>query len=344
MPTRNPVRRPRAGGFTLIELLIVIFIIGALMALLLPAIQAARAASSRVQCSNRLRQIALALHNYESVHRVFPSIYSDGAERMATYGYSPLARMLAELEQTALYNAMNLTLEHGSAESQIDNHTVATTSVELFLCPADDGPPVAGFGRVNYRFNVGPIPWISPNYLVNSDHMSGPFTMHAFYRPSDFPDGLSNTVGVSERIQGDWTADVEGRGDYLLANYGIGIVDDAERGRRAIQRCIDSASTFPRESRDGECWMYAGFHFTNYNHCLPPNPRTPDCSFDDALEGLHNRTIHSGSFPARSYHPGGVNAATMDGAVRFVRDGVDTVAWQALATRNGKEVVAADAW
>ena len=185
---------------------------------------------------------------------------------------------------------------------------------------------------------------LRPNVVLNPDNQSGPFTLYAFYRAAQFPDGLSNTVGISERIQGDWLSDVVSKGDYLLADHHIGAIDGRERGRYMIEKCAAEASNFSWESRGGECWMYAGFHFTNYNHCLPPNPKTPDCAFDPAKEGLHNRLIHSGSFPARSRHPGGVNVAAMDGSVRFVRDTIEREVWQALGTRNGREIINADAW
>lgn len=337
--------RPKAG-FTLIELLVVIFIVGVLIALLLPAVQAAREASRRLQCANSLKQIGLALHHYESLNRVFPAILSDsgfgfsGRQMVpfAAHGYSPLARMLPELELGPLFNSVNLTPRHSDPWSLVANQTVAMTAVGLFVCPSDPQPPVPGYGRVNYRFNTGKTPWISPTY-GRSEEWSGPFTMHQFYGIADFPDGLSSTIGVSERLQGDWTTGTFKRGgDYRLADFGLGTIGDSS-GRAEIARCISLAPTLPLESRGGESWFFSGFHFTNYNHCMPPNAAFDDCSFDDAREDINARIIHSGSFAATSNHRGGVNALLMDGSVRFQSSSIGLPVWQSLATRNGGEVI-----
>jgi hypothetical protein len=333
--------RPRyraTPGFTLVELLVVIFSLGVLAGILLPAVQSAREAARRMQCANNLKQIGLALHHYESANRVFPAIYSDsGMNRGAGHGYSPLARMLPELELGPLFNATNLTYGHADHGSILANHTVVMTAVANFTCPSDAPPPVLGYGRVNYRFSTGPIPWMSPTYDI-PDHWSGAFTMHRFYRASDFTDGLSSTVGASERLQGDWTTDrYKHGGDYRLASFRFERLEG--RGDVPIAQCHAQAPTLPLESRGGESWFYSGFHFTNYNHCLPPNPPSDDCSFDEAREDLHARTMHDGTFAATSYHPGGVNALLMDGAVRFLGNRISREVWQAIGTRNGGEAL-----
>jgi prepilin-type processing-associated H-X9-DG protein len=249
--------------------------------------------------------------------------------------------MLAQLDQGSHFHAANLTMSHNEALALLANHTVATTTVSLFLCPSDRTVPVPGYGRVTYRFDAGPTAWISPGPSMPRV-ASGPFTMHEFRTVAQMGDGLSNIVGASERIQGDWTSDRFDRGgDYRLADFGLTVVD-TDDGERLINRCHAIASTFPAESRGGESWFFSGYHFTAYNHCQPPNPRTDDCSFDFATEPLHNRTIHSGTFPPRSRHPGGVNALFMDGHVGFLRDGIEVSVWKALATRDGGEVISAD--
>lgn len=339
------------AGFTLIELLVVMFILGIMTAILLPAVQAAREAARRVQCINNLKQIGLALNQYESTHRVFPAIFSDSGfawngQKLVPYAahaYSPLARMLSELDHGPLFNSLNLTLSHSEPESALGNLTSALVSVGVFVCPSDISSPVEGYGRVNYRFNTGFTPWISPDYR-SPDHWSGPFTMHIFYHAADFPDGLSNTIGVSERLQGDWsTGSVKRGGDYLLANLGLGTLSPGN-GESEIIRCLSSSSTSSFESRGGESWLLSGFHFTNYNHCMTPNPRSYDCSFDRGIEDYNGRTIHSGTFAATSYHPGGVNVMLMDGSVRFQKDGISMSIWKSLSTRDGGEVISRDAY
>jgi prepilin-type N-terminal cleavage/methylation domain-containing protein len=338
-------------GFTLVEVLVSILILSVLIALLLPAVQAARESARRIQCVNNLKQIGLALQHYESLHRLFPAIYSDSGLSavsgrpvpFAAHGYSPLARMLPELELGPLFNCENLTPGLADPFCMVGNATVALSSVGSFLCPSDDGRIIDGYGRVNYRFSIGPVPWISPDYQ-DADDWSGAFTMHAFYGVAAFPDGLSNTVGVSERLQGDWSEGVFKKGgDYRLADFGLGKIDKG-RGWPEIARCISSARSLPVESRGGESWFLSGLHFTNYDHCVPPNPRFDDCSFDNATEDIQARTIHSGSFAATSHHPGGVNAMHMDGSVRFFNDGITLAIWQALATRAGGEALSTDSF
>jgi prepilin-type N-terminal cleavage/methylation domain-containing protein/prepilin-type processing-associated H-X9-DG protein len=335
------------AGLTLVEVLVALSILGVLVTLLLPAIQAAREASRRVQCANNLKQIGVALNHYEALHGLYPAIYSNTGrtERglpYAAHGYSVLARMLAELELGPLYNATNLSLGHAEPQSLLDNRTVALTVLSLFLCPSDNMPEVTGFGRCSYRFSTGHTPWFSPHHLA-PEHWMGPFTVHQFYRAAQFPDGLTNTVGASERIQGDWTLGRFGEGgDYRLGDLGFG-TKSTGNGEQEIARCLASPSDAV-ESRGGESWFFSGFHFTLYNHCLTPNPRSPDCSFDDIREDLYYRALHAGTFAARSHHPGGVNAVWMDGSVRFVRNAIDSAVWKSVATRNGREVVPGDAF
>jgi prepilin-type N-terminal cleavage/methylation domain-containing protein/prepilin-type processing-associated H-X9-DG protein len=341
-----PPREPRSlpSGFTLIELLVVIGIVGILLGLLLPAVQAAREASRRLECTNHLKQIGLALQSYASTHGLFPAIFSEtisdpyDLDPHAGHGYSPLTRTLAELELAPLANAANLTLGHHVARSLNANLTVASVTVGLFLCPSDSRAGVEGYGRNAYRFGTGPTPWISPTPTV-AVHTAGAFTMHVFYGPAHFPDGLSNTVGISERVQGDWTKEVFKKGgDYRLAPFGLVPVTPND-GAATVARCLELAPTLPVESRGGESWFYSGFHFTNFNQFLGPNPAVDACSFNDSLEGLSNRILHSGVFPATSRHPGGVNVGLMDGSVRFMTDGVQLNVWKALSTRNGGEVI-----
>lgn len=336
----------RAKGFTVIELMVAILVISVLMGLLIPAVQSARETGRRLSCTNNLKQIGLALHQYASSHGMFPAIYSDefgpdntGRYRFyATYAYSPLARMLPELGYTPLYNTVNLTLGHANPWSIISNQTAGNTLVSTFLCPSDSLPPVNGSGFVNYRFSIGPNAFISPGN-TNPVEKSGAFCMHEFFRLADFPDGLSNTIGASERLQGDWTrGPFKFGGDYILGNLGPGTINGGN-WEPLIPRCLALASTAPAESKGGASWFYSGLHFTNYNHCRPPNPPIPDCSFDAAQNDLHGWTLHSGVFSATSHHPAGVNGLHMDGSVHFHKNSLSLPVWMAISTRNGGEVL-----
>jgi prepilin-type N-terminal cleavage/methylation domain-containing protein/prepilin-type processing-associated H-X9-DG protein len=333
-------------GFTQIELLVVVFIIGLLAGLVLPAVQFARETSRRLQCTNNLKQIGLALHSYLAQQNVFPGVdlktYTiPGTSRsVSTYFFSPFARMLAQLDQIPLYNAANVSLP--PVEGAVSNQTVMKTGIGLFLCPSDIQPAVPGYGRVNYRFNLGPTPlFAAGSYYPLS--LAGPFTVHVVYSPADFTDGLSATVGVSERLEGDWTkGPFKWGGDYLYVATAVppNISPALYNADQAVQYCSDLSLSLPQESRGGESWFLSGLHFTSYNHCATPNMKVPDCSLNrDNLQSLRERIIQQGVFKASSYHPGGVNAALMDGSVRFFTDGLDRKVWRAVATRSGGEVV-----
>jgi len=334
-----------ARGFTLIELLVVIVVIALLVGLLLPAVQGAREAARRSQCANNLKQIGLALHAYEATHRVFPAISStsgraedDGSE-YSGHAYSPLARMLGELEMVPLYNAANFEQIATVGAALLANQTAMTTDVGLFVCPSEPRAPVDGYGRASYRFSVGPTPVISPADFW-PESQAGPFTTHRYYRPADFRDGLSQTVAASERTQGDWrSGDFDPRGDYLLGTLPLDAQDPPVGADDALRYCAGRSTAGPHDSRSGESWFLSGFHFTTFNHCATPNGREPDCSFHDFTEDVHARTIHQGVFTARSRHPGVVMALKMDGSVAAVGDGIAPAAWRAIGTRSGGEVV-----
>jgi len=333
-------------AFTLLELLVVVFVVALLTGLLLPAVQSAREASRRLQCTNNLKQIGLALQNYVTEQSVFPGIDlktqanpgRSGSD--ATYFFSPIARMLSQLDQMPLYNATNFSLP--PVESAALNQTVMTTSLGNLWCPSDVQPPVPGYGRVNYRFNLGPTPlWVGGNYYPLSQ--AGAFTVPVVYSPADFADGLSATVGVSERLEGDWTKGVfKWGGDYLYLATAIppNIPPALYDPDQAVRYCSGLPLSLPQESRGGESWLLSGLHFTNYNHCATPNMKIPDCSLNsDDQRALLTRINEQGIFKASSYHPGGVNAVLMDGSVRFFTDSVARNVWRAVSTRSGGEVV-----
>src|SRR4051812_38763950 len=185
IPSRRVTRSP-LRGFTLIELLVVIAIIAVLIALLLPAVQAAREAARRSQCTNNLKQLGLALHNYHSTHNAFPGGYgarttTDRALRGTWGSWSPQSLLLGYMEQTALYNACNfmiITRDNGAGAPA--NWTVIAARLDTFLCPSSTPPNTqgdafptssgypAGLGRRpgnNYFASVGPtLNWTSTNF------------------------------------------------------------------------------------------------------------------------------------------------------------------------------------
>jgi hypothetical protein len=249
--------------------------------------------------------------------------------------------MLADLDQKPLHNSVNFEPLPTVGVGLWVNLTAMTTSIALFLCPSDTVSPVVGYGRNSYRFNYGPSPVYGPGPHAPSS-WDGPFTVHRTYRPADFRDGLSQTIGLSEHLQGDWTEGRIGSGDYLLTNAGFGPApNDADQ---AISLCSRAPPSLPHESRGGESWFLSGYHFTGYNHATTPNAQIKDCSYFGFTEGIHWRTLHAGVFPARSHHTGGVQTLSMEAAVRFVSNGVNPLVWRAVATRSGAEVISSGMW
>jgi prepilin-type N-terminal cleavage/methylation domain-containing protein/prepilin-type processing-associated H-X9-DG protein len=337
---RQPSPRSVQSGFTLLEVLVAVSILAIVVAIVLPAVQVAREAGRRIQCINNLKQIGLSLQNYLSAQNCFPGV-DLWLKRGSNLYHSPITRALAGIDQTALFNAVNFDLSPVEAAALQQNLTAMQIGLGVCLCPSDSTPPVTGYGRVNYRFNLGPTYRWAPDQLFPGS-FSGPFTVHYVYTPADFRDGLSNTIGASERLQGNWlNHSFKLGGDYLLGSFPLNSVRYADQ---AVSLCSSLPTTSEEESRGGESWFISGFHFTSYNHCLPPNDRRPDCALDGVgvSSSLADRVNLDGVFKASSSHAGGVNCLLMDGSVRFVKDSVNLNLWRAVATRSGGEVVSTD--
>ncbi len=342
---RMPVRaEPRA--FTLIELLVVVSIIGLLLAITLPAVQRAREASRKVSCASQLKQLGLGMHGYVAAHGVLPPLCPPTAKIPGGLGewsdrtFSPLARMLGELEQPALFASVNFATDPTHPAMLWANQTVMTTTVGLFLCPSEPRCPVPGFGRNSYRFCQGASTH-GANHGMLVERVNGAFITLRTVGLAEVGDGLSQTIGASEHVQGDWTAATFGRGDYRFTGIYPQVIVDPDR---VIRACAAAPQLPEHESRAGESWFLLGFHFTTYNHAAPPNWSEADCSLHDEHPDLTGRENIDGIFSARSVHPGGVNTLWLDGSVRFVRDGVELRVWRALGTKAGGEVVDASAY
>jgi prepilin-type N-terminal cleavage/methylation domain-containing protein len=197
----------RRRGFTLIELLVVIAIIGVLIALILPAVQTAREEARRLQCTNNLKQIGLALHNYHDAVGVLPfgigaRMFPGGSSKPLLWSCDPVmicALLLPYLEQQSLYDEFNFNIDHclNGYPSHISNaYTLANTTtygrrVAVLLCPSDDLQPDK-IGRSNYTANFG----TSWNALTPTD---GPFHIASRYKFQHISDGLAKTAAFSER-------------------------------------------------------------------------------------------------------------------------------------------------
>jgi prepilin-type N-terminal cleavage/methylation domain-containing protein/prepilin-type processing-associated H-X9-DG protein len=192
--------RPRSA-FTLIELLVVIAIIAVLVGLLLPAVQRVREAANRIKCTNNLKQIGLALHNYADTQGRFPSAYVATNEDP---GWGWGAAILPFVEQPGLYAAAGVTTRRfgdGNNPASPKTNPYTQTPLPVFLCPSDQAPDLndvrLNFAMSNYRAVAGPITY--PFFVANQD-MGGVLFQNSKIRITDIPDGTSNTLIVGECI------------------------------------------------------------------------------------------------------------------------------------------------
>lgn len=330
-------------AFTLVELLVVIAIIGILVGLLLPAVQAAREAARRMSCSNNLKQIGLAIHNYESTNRKIPIGWNGFVDPIqnTTYRWSYLAGLLPYLEQNNTYQNLNLSLTlyppGGGVPPRPEHQAIISTIIPAYLCPSDRGEPISdGSGEIgpapsNYVANFG-SGINSPNDPSDDGQMDnradGPFCNQTWRRFADVTDGLSNTVAVSESLLGRGGADLASSETPDPQFYMALVVPPPMANANNCSNPIPSAVNRFVASR-GRLWAGQAYENTSYNHFFAPNSERYDCYF----------WVAAGFKAARSNHPSGVQAALLDGSVRFVSDSIALNAWRSAATRSGGEVL-----
>jgi prepilin-type N-terminal cleavage/methylation domain-containing protein/prepilin-type processing-associated H-X9-DG protein len=309
----------RRSAFTLVELLVVIAIIGMLMGLLLPAVQKIRSAAARIQCANNLRQIGLALHNYNDTKGSFPP--SRGYP--SSHSYSAHAYLLPFVEQQAIYDSINWT----APPLDPSNAVPLDAKVKIFLCPADSDAEVPdGWAATNYRANEGTslvfgYNQSDPNGVnANMPPPNGPFFVNSRVRITDVTDGTSNTAAFSEHVVGDFTNGVATElGDTFRPGTHPTTPDQAIADCAAIDI---THLNYQGVSNVGAPWLYGYHSTTSYYHSAPPGSRS--CMFPP----LRIMTT------ANSRHTNGVNVALCDGSVRFVPYAISLPTWQALGTRN----------
>jgi type II secretory pathway pseudopilin PulG len=311
--------------------LIVVAIIGALVSLLLPAVQAAREAARRSSCVNNLRQLGIAASHHVSAVGHFPS----GSEAKAhpgaplapwtLYRWSALAKLTPYLEQTAAHDVIRLDLPLYGSNLQVtpENLEAARLVVGDFLCPSDIGRAVSDeFGPTNYAACAG------SGSRGGSPHTSdGIFFVNSATRPGEIADGLSKTALFSESTLGEAHApDHDPQTEYKF-------VFTAPLTETLCRNTIQWNVTDLR----GFAWVNGEFRCALYNHRFTPNSTTPDCMGVSIGGDVTVRYTPYGWRGPRSKHTGGVNLLTADGGVQFVNDDVEEGTWRALATVKGGE-------
>lgn len=322
----------RRLGFTLIELLVVIAIIGVLIALLLPAVQAAREAARRSQCLNNLKQIGLAAHNYESTHQIFPpgQMRMEFPAQPRFRGVPLFVHMLPFLDQQPLYDRWNFNDPLGNTEGTTAN---SATRIGILLCPSDDIPenPILNgtnryYALTSYGGNGGSRS--HPPAEFTSDgmfHATGPAAPAGArqVRVADVRDGLSNTLMFGERDHFDPNYDTFYQAGWVMGPMG-----------------------------KWGWWAPSGGQFALTDITLssfaPVNYRIP-FRFDNRPSEVSDQTAFASFETLRvsawgSAHPGGANVSLADGSVRFLKETVSPEVLRALGTRAGGEVISADSF
>jgi len=355
--------RRRRPAFTLIELLVVISIIAVLIALLLPAVQSAREAARRAQCSNNMKQIGLALHNYmTAINTLPPGRFNSHIAGMGNVwgGYS---QILPQLDQQVIFNSFNFNLApefEANLTSAAANLTGAGTFINSLLCPTDAAPAVlitvAGenYASHNYDLNVGsnyPLQEAYPASVVSPFGAlpNGVFFENRGVRPAEFIDGMSNTVAAAETIRSNQnsTYATDPTRVFLVTgnntSSGPPLTSDADYANF----CLSLApNTTQFQATKGVRWHYGAPGHSMYNHRRGPNDPNPDCrgGLPHSNKSDPEWSFLSLNVTTRSNHPGGVQALMADGHVQFIKNSINLATWQALGSRNGGEVISADAY
>jgi len=309
MPSKTS---PGRAGFTLVELLVVIAIIGVFVALLLPAVQAAREAGRRTNCTNNLKQIGLAMQNYHSVFNKFPV-----ARNPWPLVHSSIARLLPYCEQANLHGLV----DYGTPLSSPANVAASQKVISFLVCPSDG----AG-GR------IGGLPDAGSNYVANNGTGTigfgliasgdGVFTQ-TYQGFQSLTDGSSHTAAFSESLLGTGVTST----GSVPADPKREVLEVPGGNDPTPAACGAGAGTW--SGKRGGKWIDGHYGNTLYNHFYAPNAKEWDCG-----NGSHNKALST----ARSNHPGGVNLLLCDGSVGFATNTIDLAIWRGLATRSGGEI------
>ena len=338
---RVAARARPSRGFTLVELLVVIAIIGILVALLLPAIQAAREAARRSQCSNNLKQLGVAMHNFHDTYSRFPRNYKQVGGN-AWEALSSNYYLLPFIEQQALFD---------QGESDPKNwswtyNTLMNTPIPTFRCPSSQMAPQRGTHPngwdgpgTNYAWSTGSS--IETNWA--GDRFNGMIAYQVDRRMADVEDGLSNTLMGSELLSGSGMSGAVGKYPYDIFYAGDGLfnaVADRHFPTTVELDAIGSAAQNSPQgvrSNNGTMWGWYAAAQSTLTTAAPPNWVYPSAGGNCCPGGAHDWGM--GIIPPRSMHPGGVNAVLGDASVRFISNDVNTLTFQRLGNRKDGEPV-----
>jgi prepilin-type N-terminal cleavage/methylation domain-containing protein/prepilin-type processing-associated H-X9-DG protein len=334
-----PTRSAASTAFTLVELLVVIAIIGALVALTLPAVQSARGAAQRAACSNNLKQLGLALLNYESAKHRFPpgseakeSPINPLATPYTFFRWSTLAHLTPYLEQSAAYKSLDLTVPLYTSSFQQFPQNVEPVKRLLpeFLCPSDRQQRVIpNFGATNYVACTGS--GAGGGTPFDTD---GIFYTNSRTRIADITDGTSKTVAMSESVLGERNnppngtpqASSDPRMAYVYPKA-VPLTEDS----------CNASTTWNYQDPRGFAWVNGEYRSALYNHYWNPDSASFDCIGNVVVGSINEIYAVYGWRTARSFHTGGVNALLADGSVHFIPDGINSVIWREISTRASAE-------
>ncbi|MDR1924711.1 MAG: DUF1559 domain-containing protein [Planctomycetaceae bacterium] len=364
---RNP--KNRICAFTLVELLVVIAIIGVLIALLLPAVQAAREAARRMTCSSNMRQFGIALHNYHSTFECFPGIGTDGhgqtGASVTNSMYSVQATLLPYMEATSLHGLIDYSqapvLGGGMAANAYvyELRNVIVANIAIMSCPSNSIKKAKGAFNIciddtNEVSTAVPCETATGCYVVCSGddifrisastefncerkfETNGLFHYHSSKNIDSITDGTSNTLAMSEACPGNGGTDHSGT------------IDDMQKTHSVLKRLVavnltlkDSASYTWSDpatlaTNNSGTLSYNELRLTTWIH---GNPYTTFGTFLQPNSKVPScNWMNHGFYGANSYHNNGVNALLCDGSVHFVNDSIDYTAWKAAGTVSGGEV------
>ncbi len=346
--TERPDASHQRRAFTLVELLVVIAIIATLVGLLLPAVQSAREAARRMSCSSNLKQVALAVLAFESSKaRLPPSmIHVPGtvfANNNGSWGVH--GRILPFIEESGA--AVRINLEEAFDQGSNAASGVPTARVPVFLCPSEANSQVRTKNGIpftaphTYGFNAGTWFVYDPATGAGGD---GVFFPNSHLRVGKVRDGLSKTLCAAE---------VKAFTPYLRNT-----ADPAGTHPAATPPATPSAVAALAAGGDAKLgpdtnsctghteWPDGRVHHTGFTATFPPNTRVPimrdgreyDIDYNSRQEGNSGTIKTFAAITSRSYHPGVVNAALLDGSVHTFSESIDPTAWRSLSTRDGGDL------